>query len=165
MKNDLPVRSWLWLYCSLFLHILLFVVDISFSYRTWHFHSSSLLGFLSTQQEDCEKAYFKMDNVLIDDRRIHVDFSQSVAKIKWKGIGTFRRSFLLCRFLSWHTKSWVNSLCFSLLGGKYTKDDFKAYEKDLDSRSKLALKDQMKPKQEYPCVLIGLHAMTSVRSI
>lgn len=24
-----------------------------------------------------------MDNVLIDDRRIHVDFSQSVAKMKW----------------------------------------------------------------------------------
>lgn len=35
-------------------------------------------------------------------------------------------------------------------GGKYTKDDFKAYEKDVESRSKLALKDQMKPKQEYP---------------
>lgn len=32
--------------------------------------------------EDCENAYFKMDNVLIDDRRIHVDFSQSVAKVK-----------------------------------------------------------------------------------
>ncbi|CAF4655950.1 unnamed protein product, partial [Rotaria magnacalcarata] len=29
------------------------------------------------------QAYFKMDNVLIDDRRIHVDFSQSVAKAKW----------------------------------------------------------------------------------
>lgn len=37
--------------------------------------------------EDCEKAYFKMDNVLIDDRRIHVDFSQSVSKYKWKGKG------------------------------------------------------------------------------
>lgn len=46
------------------------------------------LCFPSSQQEDCEKAYFKMDNVLIDDRRIHVDFSQSVAKIKWKGKGT-----------------------------------------------------------------------------
>ena len=40
------------------------------------------------RQEDCENAYFKMDNVLIDDRRIHVDFSQSVAKVKWKGKGT-----------------------------------------------------------------------------
>jgi len=38
--------------------------------------------------EDCENAYFKMNNVLIDDRRIHVDFSQSVSKIKWKGKGS-----------------------------------------------------------------------------
>ena len=29
------------------------------------------------KREDAERAYFKMDNVLIDDRRIHVDFSQS----------------------------------------------------------------------------------------
>merc|ERR1719410_2786080 len=35
----------------------------------------------------CEQAYFKMDNVLIDDRRIHVDFSQSVSKFRWKGKG------------------------------------------------------------------------------
>ncbi|XP_061195925.1 peptidyl-prolyl cis-trans isomerase-like 4 isoform X2 [Saccostrea echinata] len=35
--------------------------------------------------EDCESAYFKMDNVLIDDRRIHVDFSQSVSKLRYKG--------------------------------------------------------------------------------
>ena len=35
-------------------------------------------------EEDAEQAYFKMDNVLIDDRRIHVDFSQSVAKAKWE---------------------------------------------------------------------------------
>ncbi|XP_073100866.1 peptidyl-prolyl cis-trans isomerase CYP59-like isoform X1 [Elaeis guineensis] len=32
-------------------------------------------------KEACERAYFKMDNTLIDDRRIHVDFSQSVAKL------------------------------------------------------------------------------------
>nr|CAG4641007.1 EOG090X0971 [Eulimnadia texana] len=37
--------------------------------------------------KSCEDAYFKMDNVLIDDRRIHVDFSQSVSKIRWKGKG------------------------------------------------------------------------------
>lgn len=40
------------------------------------------------REEDCETAYFKMDNVLIDDRRIHVDFSQSVSKVNWKGKGT-----------------------------------------------------------------------------
>merc|ERR1711868_61637 len=40
----------------------------------------------------CERAYFKMDNVLIDDRRIHVDFSQSVAKKwrQWKFGGKYR---------------------------------------------------------------------------
>ncbi|KAK7313898.1 hypothetical protein VNO77_39103 [Canavalia gladiata] len=47
----------------------------------------------------CEQAYFKMDNALIDDRRIHVDFSQSVAKLwsqyrrkdqKGKGGGCFK---------------------------------------------------------------------------
>lgn len=32
-------------------------------------------------KEDCERAYFKMDGVVIDDRRIHVDFSQSVSNI------------------------------------------------------------------------------------
>jgi peptidyl-prolyl cis-trans isomerase-like 4 len=32
-------------------------------------------------KESCEEAYFKMDSVLIDDRRIHVDFSQSVSKL------------------------------------------------------------------------------------
>ncbi|ULU12554.1 hypothetical protein L3Y34_015663 [Caenorhabditis briggsae] len=30
--------------------------------------------------QSCEQAYSKMDNVLIDDRRIHVDFSQSVSQ-------------------------------------------------------------------------------------
>lgn len=29
-------------------------------------------------QKDCEQAYFKMQGVLVDDHRIHVDFSQSV---------------------------------------------------------------------------------------
>lgn len=33
------------------------------------------------EKEDAERAYVKMDNVLIDDRRIHVDFSQSVSKL------------------------------------------------------------------------------------
>lgn len=38
-------------------------------------------------KKSCEDAYFKMDNVLIDDRRIRVDFSQSVAKVRWRGKG------------------------------------------------------------------------------
>jgi peptidyl-prolyl cis-trans isomerase-like 4 len=37
----------------------------------------------------CEAAYFKMQDVLIDDRRIHVDFSQSVSKLTdaWRAAG------------------------------------------------------------------------------
>ncbi|EKX72914.1 RNA recognition motif domain containing protein [Theileria equi strain WA] len=34
-------------------------------------------------EESCNEAYFKMQNVLIDDRRIHVDFCQSVSGF-WK---------------------------------------------------------------------------------
>ncbi|XP_024147084.1 peptidyl-prolyl cis-trans isomerase-like 4 [Oryzias melastigma] len=105
--------------------------------RDWKSGDSLCYAFIEFEkQEDCEKAYFKMDNVLIDDRRIHVDFSQSVAKIKWKG-----------------------------KGGKYTKEDFKDYEKDLESRSKLTLKDQAKPKQDskYDLVIDEDDEVTSYR--
>ena len=34
------------------------------------------------EQKDCEQAYAKMQGVLIDDHRIHVDFSQSVSRIE-----------------------------------------------------------------------------------
>lgn len=40
-----------------------------------------------SNKKSCEDAYFKMDNVLIDDRRIHVDFSQSVSKMRYLGKG------------------------------------------------------------------------------
>jgi peptidyl-prolyl cis-trans isomerase-like 4 len=33
------------------------------------------------EKAHCEEAYFKMNNVLLDDRRIKVDFSQSVSKL------------------------------------------------------------------------------------
>ncbi|KYO37711.1 peptidyl-prolyl cis-trans isomerase-like 4 [Alligator mississippiensis] len=88
--------------------------------RDWKTGESLCYAFIEFEkEEDCEKAYFKMDNVLIDDRRIHVDFSQSVAKVKWKG-----------------------------KGGKYTKDDFKEYEKESGKPSKLSLKERAKPKQD-----------------
>ncbi|XP_069463770.1 peptidyl-prolyl cis-trans isomerase-like 4 isoform X2 [Ambystoma mexicanum] len=88
--------------------------------RDWKTGESLCYAFIEFEkEEDCEKAFFKMDNVLIDDRRIHVDFSQSVSKVKWKG-----------------------------KGGKYTKDDFKDYEKDSANHSTLVLKDKAKPKQD-----------------
>ena len=52
-------------------------------------------GFTFVKVEDCERAYFKMDNVLIDDRRIHVDFSQSVAKVNFQKQGKNRRNYLI----------------------------------------------------------------------
>eukprot|EP00128_Syssomonas_multiformis_P002243 Colp12_sorted_trinity150504_noHs@20282 len=45
------------------------------------------LGYGFIEFEDpsqCEEAFLKMENVLIDDRRIHVDFSQSVSKLQMK---------------------------------------------------------------------------------
>uniref|UniRef100_M0ZZ49 peptidylprolyl isomerase n=2 Tax=Solanum tuberosum TaxID=4113 RepID=M0ZZ49_SOLTU len=42
---------------------------------------SHCYGFIEFEDnEACELAYFKMINAVIDDRRIHVGFSQSVAK-------------------------------------------------------------------------------------
>eukprot|EP00850_Spirogloea_muscicola_P015838 SM000125S26043 [mRNA] locus=s125:148:4853:+ [translate_table: standard] len=53
--------------------------DIIRDYKTG---DSLCYGFIEfDKQESAEAAYFKMDNVLIDDRRIHVDFSQSVSHI------------------------------------------------------------------------------------
>ena len=40
------------------------------------------------RKEEAEAAYFKMDNVLIDDRRVHVDFSQSMHDL-WKNYRRF----------------------------------------------------------------------------
>ncbi|KNA17630.1 hypothetical protein SOVF_078420 [Spinacia oleracea] len=48
--------------------------------------------------EACEQAYFKMDNALIDDRRIKVDFSQSVSKLwnQFRRKGTQGRGCFKC---------------------------------------------------------------------
>ncbi|KAI4165887.1 MAG: hypothetical protein LQ342_000318 [Letrouitia transgressa] len=45
-------------------------------------------------QKDCEQAYFKMQGVLIDDHRIHVDFSQSVSKLSdtWRTATNSKRA-------------------------------------------------------------------------
>lgn len=44
-------------------------------------------------QKDCEQAYFKMQDVLIDDHRIHVDFSQSVSRLSetWRSATNSKR--------------------------------------------------------------------------
>jgi cyclophilin family peptidyl-prolyl cis-trans isomerase len=49
--------------------------------KTGHSLQYAFVEFATVDQ--CQKAYLKMENVLIDDSRIHVDFCQSVAGI-WK---------------------------------------------------------------------------------
>lgn len=52
-------------------------------------------AFIEFADKDAaEAAYFKMQNVLIDDRRIHVDFSQSVSKLSdvWRSSENAKRS-------------------------------------------------------------------------
>lgn len=46
------------------------------------------------EKEQCEAAYTKMQDVLIDDRRIHVDFSQSVSKLSdiWRSEANMKRA-------------------------------------------------------------------------
>jgi peptidyl-prolyl cis-trans isomerase-like 4 len=60
------------------------------------FKSGDSLQYAFIEFEDkksCEEAYFKMDQVLIDDRRIHVDFSQSVSKLSdaWRSATNTKR--------------------------------------------------------------------------
>ncbi|KZF24257.1 cyclophilin-like protein [Xylona heveae TC161] len=45
-------------------------------------------------QKECEQAYFKMQGILIDDHRIHVDFSQSVSKLSdvWRNATNSKRA-------------------------------------------------------------------------
>src|SRR5437588_11298671 len=54
-------------------------------------------------QKDCEQAYFKMDGVLIDDHRIHVDFSQSVRTSLYQQILHGVITCLLLRYLNFPT--------------------------------------------------------------
>jgi peptidyl-prolyl cis-trans isomerase-like 4 len=57
--------------------------------RDWKTGDSLCYGFIGFDSERaCEEAYFKMNNVLIDDRRIKVDFSQSVSHL-WKQFKKF----------------------------------------------------------------------------
>lgn len=57
--------------------------------RDWKTGDSLCYGFIGFDSTAaCEQAYFKMNNVLIDDRRIKVDFSQSVHHL-WKQFRKF----------------------------------------------------------------------------
>merc|ERR1719181_210925 len=59
--------------------------DIIRDWKTGESLNYGFIGFESTAA--CERAYFKMNNIIIDDRRIKVDFSQSVSNL-WKHLRT-----------------------------------------------------------------------------
>lgn len=53
--------------------------------KDWKTGESLQYGFITFKESKaCEEAYFKMQNVLIDNHRIHVDFSQSTSRRKNK---------------------------------------------------------------------------------
>lgn len=60
-------------------------------------------GFVEFEdKKQCEKAYFKMDSSLIDDRRVRVDFSQSVSKL-WNAARRAKASGAQPMYQSGHT--------------------------------------------------------------
>ncbi|KAF8819338.1 peptidyl-prolyl cis-trans isomerase, cyclophilin-type domain-containing protein [Cardiosporidium cionae] len=57
--------------------------------RDWKTGNSLQYAFIEfSETKACEDAYFKMQDVLLDDRRIHVDFCQSVSNI-WHNFKRF----------------------------------------------------------------------------
>ena len=53
--------------------------------KDWKTHESLQYAFVEFEtSEAAEEAFFKMDNCLVDDRRIKVNFSQSVAKASYR---------------------------------------------------------------------------------
>ncbi|XP_055939967.1 peptidyl-prolyl cis-trans isomerase-like 4 [Argiope bruennichi] len=90
------------------------------------------------KEEDCENAYFKMDNVLIDDRRIHVDFSQSVSKMMFEQGNKFSKN--------------KNSKETLVIKNKEKKSDGYDMIFDMDdeiSHSKHKKKDKRSPDRKY----------------
>lgn len=63
--------------------------------KDWKTLESLQYAFIEYEtREECEEAYFKMNNCLIDDRRIHVDFSQSMQhKARFNFVRNRKREF------------------------------------------------------------------------
>ncbi|KAG6512060.1 hypothetical protein ZIOFF_030153 [Zingiber officinale] len=100
--------------------------DIIRDYKTG---DSLCYAFIEFESNDaCERAYFKMDNTLIDDRRIHVDFSQSVSRL-WNQYrhgkrGNSDKGCFKCGALDHLAKNCDNDTENKQKGNKYVlKDD------------------------------------------
>lgn len=95
-------------------------------------------------RKSCEEAYFKMDNVLIDDRRIHVDFSQSVAKMRWRGKGKGIRYFDEDEKMKKHEDNLSSSKKCDVSRGKDHGND-----KNREGRKKESERDRVLELTEY----------------
>ncbi len=93
--------------------------------RDWKTGDSLQYSFIEfANARDCETAYSKMENVLIDDRRIHVDFSQSVSK---QVMGPDGRSRRVLRH-DWVNKRPTNSGLEEKKGRQKEKESGKKFE-------------------------------------
>lgn len=101
------------------------------------------------EPEQTNQAYLKMDNVLIDDRRIHVDFSQSVSKL-WNRWRRGDKS-LLKKGVVQHSGGQDLERGGKGKGGKYGKkqNDFKMIFND-DSSSSSSSGKRVKPPAYKP---------------
>ena len=81
--------------------------------RDWKTGASLQYAFIEFETtQACEQAFFKMENVLLDERRIHVDFSQSVSKI-WHKSKKFNSSIYSKKIFEF-TFSYKKKIFFSL---------------------------------------------------
>ncbi|CAI9088055.1 OLC1v1022287C2 [Oldenlandia corymbosa var. corymbosa] len=99
--------------------------DIIRDYKTGDSLCYAFIEF--EDKEACEQAYHKMDNALIDDRRIHVDFSQSVAKLwsqyRRRGQGNKEKGCFKCGSLDHIAKDCTGDPTNSHQLGKYILKD------------------------------------------
>ncbi|XP_055331966.1 peptidyl-prolyl cis-trans isomerase-like 4 [Paramacrobiotus metropolitanus] len=92
-------------------------------------------AFIEFEEADhCANAYFKMDNVLIDDRRIHVDFSQSVSKLDWMSKWKQSRAGMASRVAPSEKKEKLPQKSAEREGKNHSKSSDKRSEKDVDRR-------------------------------
>ncbi|KAF5737423.1 hypothetical protein HS088_TW13G00303 [Tripterygium wilfordii] len=132
--------------------------------RDYKTGDSLCYAFIEFETRDaCEAAYFKMDNALIDDRRIHVDFSQSVSKLWFqyrrkdnqlgKGRGCFK-----CGALDHMAKDCSGNPAAKQQLSKYIpKDDNRQHGEDQNCRLKfmkrgMATKIQMTELANKRCI-------------
>jgi len=109
--------------------------------KDWKTGDSLNYSFIEfAKHEDCENAYWKMDNVLIDDRRIHVDFSQSVSRLVKGNDG--RTTRVVNQFADFNPKR--------MLGSKSVKSGLEIKNSERKGSSKYGMVFEDKEDEKKP---------------